>query len=146
MNIDDKHLQPPSSITRIVDDSASDDEMVTATSNITPLVPAEKLDSAAPSQMPGGNDSMLSVDQNTEQNLGHGEIAPQGEIPATQPSMDLLDRIKGMYRLLDLVNDTAIGGSVDKVVIAQESIESLANTIQPNSYSSMTKVIFINVT
>ncbi|KAG8857085.1 hypothetical protein FRB91_011880 [Serendipita sp. 411] len=142
MNIDDKHLQPPSSITRIVDDSASDDEMVTATSNITPLVPAEKLDSAAPSQMPGGNDSMLSVDQNTEQNLGHGEIAPQGEIPATQPSMDLLDRIKGMYRLLDLVNDTAIGGSVDKVVIAQESIESLANTIQPNSYSSMTKVDF----
>ncbi|PVF98363.1 hypothetical protein CPB86DRAFT_733118 [Serendipita vermifera] len=66
----------------------------------------------------------------------------QAEKPATNPSLDLLDRVERMYRLLELVSDKGVSGAVDKVIIAQESIERYANALEPGSYRSVTKVDF----
>ena len=78
--------------------------------------------------------------------------------PDSDP-LDLMYRVVGMYRLLDLISETGSGGagswilgalpicpgtnglpSVDKIVIDQPSIEALANKLSPGSYTSMTKV------
>jgi len=79
----------------------------------------------------------------------------------TQP-MDLADKIKGMYRLLDLISESGSNGCgnepfldsllatsinpflfvVDKVIIAQDSLKRFINTICPESYASLTKVDF----
>lgn len=56
--------------------------------------------------------------------------------------MDLAEKIKGMYRLLDLVSEFGSNGCVDKVIIAQDSLKCFINTICPGSYASLTKVDF----
>ena len=68
---------------------------------------------------------------------------------------DLLRRIRGLYRLLDLISEQGAGMSsiilhyrdsiyphsqVDKVIIAQESVARFVNDICPGAYTSMTKV------
>lgn len=79
-------------------------------------------------------------------------------LPDADP-LDLMYRVVGMYRLLDLISETGSGGagswvpgalpirsvthglpSVDKIMIDQPSIEALANKLSPGSYTSMTKV------
>ncbi|KIJ61776.1 hypothetical protein HYDPIDRAFT_115606 [Hydnomerulius pinastri MD-312] len=55
---------------------------------------------------------------------------------------DLVDSIKGMYRLLDLISEQGSGGLVDKIIIAQDSLQSFINTICPGAYASLTKVNF----
>jgi hypothetical protein len=80
------------------------------------------------------------------------------EEPPASPSLDLLGRVKGMYRLLDLINEQGSGGigavvryrtwlvtylplhSVDKIIIAQESIARFANHVHRGSYRSLTQV------
>ena len=78
---------------------------------------------------------------------------------------DLLFRIRGLYRLLDLINEQGSGGAgqydkgsivlhyrdsthchfkVDKVIIAQESVARFMNDICPSAYTSMTKVSTID--
>ena len=76
-----------------------------------------------------------------------------------EPEMDLLSRIHGLYRLLDLISEQGSGGigtmiassmaqgyslylpsKVDKIIISQESVERLVNDICPGAYTSMTKV------
>ncbi|KAI0292593.1 hypothetical protein B0F90DRAFT_1645427, partial [Multifurca ochricompacta] len=49
---------------------------------------------------------------------------------------------KGMYRLLDLITEQGSGGLVDKIVIAQESLQGFINALSPGAYSSITKVNF----
>lgn len=63
---------------------------------------------------------------------------------ASQPSqdMDLLPRIKGMYRLLELFSEQGSGGVVDKIIISQESVSQLVEQLYPGAYSSLTKVLF----
>lgn len=61
----------------------------------------------------------------------------------TQSSLlDLAAAVKGMYRLLDLINDSGSNGSVDKVVITRQSPERFVNTRCPGAYASITKVDF----
>ncbi|TCD63827.1 hypothetical protein EIP91_004894 [Steccherinum ochraceum] len=55
---------------------------------------------------------------------------------------DLATEIKGLYRILDLVNEQGSGGLVDKIVISQESLEKFMNDIRPGSYKSMTRIDF----
>ncbi|OCH90958.1 hypothetical protein OBBRIDRAFT_792770 [Obba rivulosa] len=55
---------------------------------------------------------------------------------------DLVHRITGLYRILDLISEQGSGGLVDKVVIAQEHLGRLMNDLSPGVYSSMTKVDF----
>ncbi|KAI9450273.1 hypothetical protein BJY52DRAFT_1357697 [Lactarius psammicola] len=50
--------------------------------------------------------------------------------------------IKGMYRLLDLITEQGSSGLVDKIVIAQESLQAFINALSPGAYSSITRVNF----
>ncbi|KAI9450278.1 hypothetical protein BJY52DRAFT_1215556, partial [Lactarius psammicola] len=50
--------------------------------------------------------------------------------------------IKGMYRLLDLITEQGNSGLVDKIVVAQESLQAFINALSPGAYSSITKVNF----
>ncbi|KAH8986525.1 hypothetical protein EDB86DRAFT_2809505 [Lactarius hatsudake] len=56
--------------------------------------------------------------------------------------MDLAAEVKGMYRLLDLVNESGSNGFVDKVIIARESLECFVNAMCPGAFASITKVDF----
>ncbi|ETW76255.1 hypothetical protein HETIRDRAFT_442401 [Heterobasidion irregulare TC 32-1] len=61
---------------------------------------------------------------------------------ALSNDLDLLCRITGMYRLLDLILERGNDGLVHKVVIAQESLGELINVLRPGAYHSMTKIDF----
>ncbi|KAI9450271.1 hypothetical protein BJY52DRAFT_1227294 [Lactarius psammicola] len=50
--------------------------------------------------------------------------------------------IKGMYPLLDLITEQGSSGLVDKIVIAQQSLQGFINALSPGAYSSITKVNF----
>ncbi|KAG8923539.1 hypothetical protein FRC02_011067 [Tulasnella sp. 418] len=69
---------------------------------------------------------------------------PGGLTPGTYEveEVDLLDRVNGMYRLLYLYSEAATSGLVDKVIIDQDSLGELMNTIVPRSYSSLSKIRF----
>ncbi|KAG8903576.1 hypothetical protein FRB99_003127, partial [Tulasnella sp. 403] len=78
-------------------------------------------------------------------------LVPFGPPPGPQNSVtaatsvkdfDLLPRVKGLYRLLDLYSENATGGLVDKIIISQESLKSFLDTIHPGSYKSVTKIDF----
>ncbi|KAJ3555967.1 hypothetical protein NM688_g2284 [Phlebia brevispora] len=56
--------------------------------------------------------------------------------------LDLVNAVRGLYRILDLVSEPGSGGLVDKIIIAQESFGRFANDICPGSYQSMTHVKF----
>ncbi|KAG2051772.1 hypothetical protein BDR06DRAFT_958570 [Suillus hirtellus] len=55
---------------------------------------------------------------------------------------DLVQSIKSMYRVLDLVSERGSGGLVDKIIIAQDSLRTFINAICPGAYVSMTNVDF----
>ncbi|KAH9171589.1 hypothetical protein EDB89DRAFT_1906868 [Lactarius sanguifluus] len=59
-----------------------------------------------------------------------------------QPRDDLSLAIKGMYPLLDLITEQGSSGLVDKIVIAQQSLQGFINALSPGAYSSITKVNF----
>ncbi|KAI9434837.1 hypothetical protein H4582DRAFT_1855657 [Lactarius indigo] len=56
--------------------------------------------------------------------------------------LDLAMAVKGMYRLLDLINESGSNGFVEKVIIAQESLERFVNAMCPGAFASITKVDF----
>ncbi|TDL23180.1 hypothetical protein BD410DRAFT_721351 [Rickenella mellea] len=56
--------------------------------------------------------------------------------------LDLVERIDGMFRILDLITEQGSGGLVDKIIIAQEQFSDLINELCPGSYRSLTKVDF----
>jgi hypothetical protein len=113
-------------------------------------------------------DSAGSNGQSTRQYFD-GQMDPSGKkqnktpdpLPLTLP-MDLAEKINGMFRLLDLINESGSNGCgnepfpdsllassikisvivVDKVIIAQDSLKRFINTICPESYASLTKVNF----
>jgi hypothetical protein len=58
---------------------------------------------------------------------------------ATQ-DLDLLPRVNGLFRLLELFSEQGSGGVVDKVIISHASVANLADWIKPGAYSSPTKV------
>ncbi|KAG9047676.1 hypothetical protein FS837_001752 [Tulasnella sp. UAMH 9824] len=55
---------------------------------------------------------------------------------------DLLPRIKGLFRLLDLYSETGSGGLVDKIIISQDSLGRFINTVLPGAYTNVTKIDF----
>ncbi|KAI0253468.1 hypothetical protein BJV78DRAFT_1153084 [Lactifluus subvellereus] len=57
-------------------------------------------------------------------------------------SMDPVEKVKGMYRLLDLIGESGSNGYVDKVIIAQDSLQRFINAVSPGAYASITKVDF----
>ncbi|KAG9001922.1 hypothetical protein FRB90_011463 [Tulasnella sp. 427] len=55
---------------------------------------------------------------------------------------DLLPRITGLFRLLDLYSETGSGGLVDKIIISQESLGRFINSVLPGAYTNVTKIDF----
>ncbi|KAG9020166.1 hypothetical protein FRB95_004987 [Tulasnella sp. JGI-2019a] len=55
---------------------------------------------------------------------------------------DLLPKIKGLFRLLDLHTEQGISGLVDKIIIAQDSLKALIDTLSFGAYTSITKIDF----
>ncbi|CCA69193.1 hypothetical protein PIIN_03093 [Serendipita indica DSM 11827] len=86
--------------------------------------------------------SVESVDKLGTTSIKGSVVSKLSGLPGRKDTMDLLDRIDGMYRLLDLVKDWSVGGAVDKVIIAQDSLSQFANRVHPASYVSLTKVNF----
>ncbi|KAI0302864.1 hypothetical protein B0F90DRAFT_1816439 [Multifurca ochricompacta] len=52
------------------------------------------------------------------------------------------EAVKGMYRLLDLISEFGTNGSVDKVIVAQDTLKYFINTKCHGAYASITKVDF----
>lgn len=72
---------------------------------------------------------------------------------------DLVRRIKGMYRVLELIAEQGSGGlgmlrqiftdnasslyyTVDKIIISQDGIQEFIDDIYPGAYTSMTRIDF----
>ncbi|KAI9460718.1 hypothetical protein F5148DRAFT_1377366 [Russula earlei] len=68
--------------------------------------------------------------------------SPLQEQEQSLPPEDTSCPIKGMYRLLDLITEQGSSGLVDKIVIAQQSLQGFINALSPGAYSSITKVNF----
>ncbi|KAI9443823.1 hypothetical protein H4582DRAFT_1807697 [Lactarius indigo] len=67
--------------------------------------------------------------------------AKNNDKPAPTP-VDLADQVKGMYRLLDLISESGSNGYVNKVIVAQDSLQRFINAISPGAYASITKIDF----
>ncbi|KAI0302836.1 hypothetical protein B0F90DRAFT_1667445 [Multifurca ochricompacta] len=68
-----------------------------------------------------------------------------GQVGTLKPALASKDKpclVKGMYPLLDLITEQGSSGLVDKIVIAQESLQAFINELSPGAYSSITKVNF----
>ncbi|KAH9023376.1 hypothetical protein EDB85DRAFT_2184321 [Lactarius pseudohatsudake] len=63
-------------------------------------------------------------------------------VQLASPSVDPSCPIKGMYRLFDLITEQGSGEPVDKIDIAQESLQAFINALSPGAYSSITKINF----
>ncbi|KAF8491332.1 hypothetical protein F5888DRAFT_1057818 [Russula emetica] len=105
-----------------------------------------------PSPAPAHN-SETSPGPSTPRDPANAERSPpqsfaakdRGRVPARKPSPPPEDPscpVKGMYRLLDLITEQGSSGLVDKIVIAQQSLQAFINAISPGAYSSITKVNF----
>lgn len=118
-----------------------------------------------PSDPPGSTGGTEHLSEKTTQLLGQGtDFAQSSTIPTGPPPfgqgppfsafgtqvsdggdpnhLDLLPRIKGLFRLLDLYSERSDSGLVDKVIISQISLGQFINTILPGAYASVTKIDF----
>jgi len=71
----------------------------------------------------------------------HDISSPEQKVSGTY-DIDLASSIRGMYRILTLLNEQGSGGLVNKIVIDQVSLERIVNDICPGAYVSMTKINF----
>ncbi|KAG8823849.1 hypothetical protein FRC17_009237 [Serendipita sp. 399] len=92
--------------------------------------------------VPAANKSLDTLQRTMDTSLKDYESSDDEGQTQGARTLDLLDQIHNMYRLLDLISDQGTGGAVDKVIIAQDSLSKFANRIHPGSYVSMTKVNF----
>ncbi|KIM24854.1 hypothetical protein M408DRAFT_26650 [Serendipita vermifera MAFF 305830] len=92
--------------------------------------------------VPSRSESVDSFSQffDASTDLDAGIFDDKTQVPPL--TLDLLERMKNTYRLLDLIYEQGSGGAVEKVIIAQESIGRFANSLEPRSYASLTKVNF----
>ncbi|KXN92377.1 hypothetical protein AN958_06995 [Leucoagaricus sp. SymC.cos] len=58
------------------------------------------------------------------------------------PDKDIVNRIQGLYRVFDLINEHGSGGLVDKIIIAQDGLKRLINDLCPGAYLALTRVDF----
>ncbi|KAJ7739823.1 hypothetical protein B0H16DRAFT_1567947 [Mycena metata] len=67
---------------------------------------------------------------------------PMDVDPPAPVSTDLMYSVNGMFRALELCTEHGSGGLVNKIIIAQESLQAFINELSPGAYSSLTKVDF----
>ncbi|KAI0052043.1 hypothetical protein FA95DRAFT_1618925 [Auriscalpium vulgare] len=73
------------------------------------------------------------------------ELEEDAVVYSQQSANDMAKTIKGMYRVLDLIAEEGSGvqsGFVNKIIIAQNTLQNFVNTLAPGAYSSLTKVNF----
>jgi len=91
------------------------------------------------------NDTHAPVDMGRYQPPQTPEPDSLSEVEFTESAQvgeDLSLPVKGMHRLLDLITERGSSGLVDKIVIAQQSLQEFINALSPGAYSSITKVNF----
>ncbi|KZW03814.1 hypothetical protein EXIGLDRAFT_4132 [Exidia glandulosa HHB12029] len=83
--------------------------------------------------------SRMSV---TMQDVMDDEV-PVPDLPKfDNEALDLVHRVQGMYRLLDLVAEESSSGLIEKVIMDAEGMKKLMEKLSPGAYTSMTKVNF----
>ncbi|KAG8994929.1 hypothetical protein FRB90_000300 [Tulasnella sp. 427] len=95
--------------------------------------------------IPQQNINPASLSQTLAQTLALSSFEKQNGITEHRydPNhLDLLPRIKGLYRLLDLYSETTGSGLVDKIIISQASLGQFINAVLPGAYTSVTKIDF----
>ncbi|KAG1768958.1 hypothetical protein EDD22DRAFT_843764 [Suillus occidentalis] len=84
----------------------------------------------------------ITIDEFEMDDHDYEHMSDVEDYPPHNDAVDLVQSIKGMYRVLDLISEQGSGGLVDKTIIAQDSLRAFTNTICPGAYVSMTKVNF----
>ncbi|KAG8955250.1 hypothetical protein FRC03_011241 [Tulasnella sp. 419] len=87
------------------------------------------------------NHSILAFADN---HVAQAECAPQ-QNNATTINMDLMTRIMGLYRLVDLYKQQGSGDLIDKITIARSSLAELMNKLAPLSCASLSKIDFASL-
>ncbi|TDL23181.1 hypothetical protein BD410DRAFT_839090 [Rickenella mellea] len=77
-----------------------------------------------------------------EKTAGDNPAQQPGDTSGNIPELDLVERIDGMFRILDLISERGSGGLVDKIIIAQDQFSHFINELYPGSYRSLTKIDF----
>ncbi|KAF8607193.1 hypothetical protein BDV93DRAFT_303052 [Ceratobasidium sp. AG-I] len=90
-------------------------------------------------QDPENDDHVSDTDTEMADALPYFEEDPDSTAASDQ---DILTRLPGFFRLLDLIDERGSGGIVEKIVIDQLSLHQLLNTLQPGSYDSVSKINF----
>ncbi|KAJ3073522.1 hypothetical protein HDU98_001323 [Podochytrium sp. JEL0797] len=65
-------------------------------------------------------------------------VTPEANLEPAQ--QDVLDEMKGVFRMLSLVQEQSSIGSIEKIVIEQSQFKKLCNKLSPNSYKSLASV------
>ncbi|KAH9047121.1 hypothetical protein EDB84DRAFT_1462824 [Lactarius hengduanensis] len=109
-----------------------------ATKRFTGTLRASQKDASKWDKVPGQSTRRLGEYGNTIQ-----QDAQYNRHPPVAPTLtDLAGKVKGMYRLLDLIGESGSNGYVDKVIISQDSLQHFINAVSPGAYTSITKVDF----
>ncbi|CAE7107205.1 unnamed protein product, partial [Rhizoctonia solani] len=82
---------------------------------------------------------MADAQSNFDDKSNLGRNAQDQSIPSDTASDDILSGIPNLFRLLDLVDEQ---GSVEKIVIDQNSLHRLLNIVRPGSYDSVSRINF----
>ncbi|KAK7025067.1 VWFA domain-containing protein [Favolaschia claudopus] len=99
-------------------------------------------------QETGDEDSVASSDEffstgdyseGTERQPAETTADVDPEAPAPSMSLDLVNSVHGMFRVLDLISEDS---SVNKIIISQDSLKAFINELCPGAYFSLTKVDF----
>ncbi|KZV70579.1 hypothetical protein PENSPDRAFT_665019 [Peniophora sp. CONT] len=88
----------------------------------------------------------VSINPNTaslpNDNRSDRSSALRATTPLHPENPDLARRIKGMYRVLDLIVEQGSGGLVDKIIISQDGVQEFIDDLYPGAYTSMTRIDF----
>ncbi|KAG9023159.1 hypothetical protein FRB95_013481, partial [Tulasnella sp. JGI-2019a] len=80
---------------------------------------------------PPSNSVDVKTDIGAPMYLDQGQIQQSENHGGEDHRQDLLPKVKGLFRLLDLYSEQGSGGLVDKIIIAQDSLKSLIDTLSP---------------
>ncbi|KAF8419128.1 hypothetical protein L210DRAFT_3510849 [Boletus edulis BED1] len=126
----DPSYRPPDLFSDPVPEFGSD-------SNLMPCPPSISI--GARPNMDGSTTVVSDGDESLYQSVDEENLTDR---QIHRDEFDLAYRIKGTYRILDLISEQGSGGLVDKIIISQNSLKAFVNSVCPGAYASMTKVNF----
>ncbi|KAF8607194.1 hypothetical protein BDV93DRAFT_552935 [Ceratobasidium sp. AG-I] len=85
------------------------------------------------------NDHTSDTDTEMADALSYFEGDPDSTAVLDQ---EILKRLPGFFRLVGLIDEHGLGGTVEKTIIDQRSLHQLLNTLQPGSCDSVSKINF----